>query len=157
MKTRHPSTGKSQEPADRRAGNRAASWLRSLARRITIVTTAVAVLAVLVTVGTAFPLIRSAAIEQARQQLSRQANAFAAAPAASQALDLRERHLLGPDTYELSTLSSAGTISGPAAQLLDPAAPATYWAARNSPAPPATEVPSSSSRHVPWRKAAGSS
>ena len=125
MKTRHESTGQPQAPtkgsnsAPRSTGSRAASWLRSLAGRITIVTTAVAVLAVIVTAGTAFPLIRSAAIEQARQQLTRQADAFAAAPVASQALDLRERHLLGPDTYELSTITGTGTISGPAAQLLD--------------------------------------
>ncbi|MFP3580006.1 HAMP domain-containing sensor histidine kinase [Arthrobacter sp. SIMBA_036] len=94
------------------------NWLRSLAGRITLVTAAVAVLAVLVTGSTAFPLIRSAAVEQARQQLARQADAFAATPVASQALDLRERHLLGPDTYELSTITVGGAVSGAAAQLL---------------------------------------
>ena len=120
MTTRHPGTRNLQAP-DGGDDGRVTSWLRSLAGRITIVTTAVAVLAVLVTASTAFPLIRSAAIEQAKQQLTRQADAFAAAPNASQALDLRERHLLGPDTYDLSTITSTGTISGPAAQLLDPA------------------------------------
>jgi len=100
--------------------NAAGAWLRSLAGRITLVTAAVAILAVLVTGATAFPLIRSAAAEQARQQLARQADAFAAAPAASEALDLRERHLLGPDTYDLSTISPGGAVSGPAAQILSP-------------------------------------
>jgi two-component system sensor histidine kinase BaeS len=96
------------------------AWLRSLAGRITLVTAAVAILAVLVTGSIAFPLIRSAAVQQAREQLSRQADAFAAAPVASQALDLRERHLLGPDTYELSTISAAGTVNGAASQILGP-------------------------------------
>lgn len=95
-------------------------WLRSLAGRITLVTAAVAVLAVLVTGSVAFPLIRSAAVTQAREQLSRQADAFSAAPVAAQALDLRERHLLGPDNYDLSTITPAGSINGAAAQILNP-------------------------------------
>ncbi|MDQ6753553.1 MAG: HAMP domain-containing histidine kinase [Actinomycetota bacterium] len=94
------------------------AWLRSLAGGITLVTAAVAVLAVLVTGLVAFPLIRAAAVEQAKQQLARQADAFAATPVASQALDLRERHLLGPDNYELSTISANGTVNGAAGQLL---------------------------------------
>ncbi|HEY8293760.1 MAG TPA: hypothetical protein VIG41_00355, partial [Micrococcaceae bacterium] len=94
------------------------AWLRSLAGGITLVTAAVAVLAVLVTGLVAFPLIRGAAVEQAEQQLARQADAFAATPVASQALDLRERHLLGPDNYELSTISANGSVNGAAGQLL---------------------------------------
>ncbi|MFI5086114.1 MAG: sensor histidine kinase [Actinomycetales bacterium] len=94
------------------------AWLRSLAGGITLVTAAVAVLAVLVTGLVAFPLIRGAAVEQAEQQLARQADAFAATPVASQALDLRERHLLGPDNYELSTITANGTVNGTAGQLL---------------------------------------
>lgn len=95
-------------------------WLRSLAGRITLVTAAVAVLAVLVTGSVAFPLIRSAAVNQAREQLSRQADAFSAAPVAAQALDLRERHLLGPDNYDLSTITPAGSLTGVASQILGP-------------------------------------
>lgn len=114
MSNRNQTSTEVQTPA-----GRAAPWLLSLAGRITIVTTAVAVLAVLVTASIAFPLIRSAAVDQAKQQLTRQADAFAAAPVASQALDLRERHLLGPDSYELSAITSVGTINGPASELLD--------------------------------------
>ncbi|MDJ0357634.1 HAMP domain-containing sensor histidine kinase [Paenarthrobacter sp. PH39-S1] len=90
------------------------TWLRSLAGRVTMVTAAVAVLAVLVTGTVGFPLIRAAAVEQARSELSRQADAFAVTPVASQALDLRERHLLGPADYELSAVSTDGTVSGAA-------------------------------------------
>ncbi|HEV7168510.1 MAG TPA: HAMP domain-containing sensor histidine kinase [Micrococcaceae bacterium] len=96
------------------------AWLRSLSGGITMVTAAVAILAVLVTGLVAFPLIRAAAVDQARQQLSRQADAFAATPVASQALDLRERNLLGPDNYELSTIAADGTVTGAAGQLLGP-------------------------------------
>ena len=104
----------------REPGNALVLWLRSLAGRITLVTAAVAVLAVLVTGSVAFPLIRSAAVTQAREQLSRQADAFSAAPVAAQALDLRERHLLGPDNYELSTITPAGSVTGAAAGILGP-------------------------------------
>lgn len=101
--------------------NTVATWLHSLAGGIVAVTAAVAVLAVLVTGLVAFPLIRAAAVEQASTQLVRQADAFAATPVASQALDLRERHLLGPDSYELSTISRDGTVSGVAGSLLSAA------------------------------------
>ncbi|MGO4587664.1 sensor histidine kinase [Paenarthrobacter sp. 2TAF44] len=121
MKIHDAANGGLEGHTDRESRNPASGWLRSLAGRITLVTAAVAVLAVLVTGGTAYPLIRSAAVEQARQQLFRQADAFAAAPVASQALDLRERHLLGPDTYELSTITATGTVRGPATQLVSPA------------------------------------
>ena len=94
------------------------AWLRSLAGGITMVTAAVAILAVLVTGLVAFPLIRAAAVDQAKEQLARQADAFAATPVASQALDLRERHLLGPDNYEVSTIAADGSVSGVASQLL---------------------------------------
>ncbi|MDQ0800108.1 HAMP domain-containing sensor histidine kinase [Arthrobacter sp. SLBN-112] len=67
-----------------------------------------------------FPLIRSAAVTQAREQLSRQADAFSAAPVASEALDLRERHLLGPDNYDLSTITPGGSVTGAAARILSP-------------------------------------
>ncbi len=97
------------------------TWLRSLAGRVTLVTAAVAVLAVLVTGMVGFPLIRAAAVEQARSALSRQADAFAATPVASQALDLRERHLLGPADYELSAINPAGTVSGAARAYLSSA------------------------------------
>lgn len=116
----HPEKGGHETRPRHGGGSVAAAWLRSLAGRITLVTAAVAVLAVLVTGSVAFPLIRSAAVGQAREQLSRQADAFAAAPVASQALDLRERHLLGPDTYDLSTITAVGTVSGAGTQLLSP-------------------------------------
>ncbi len=90
------------------------AWLRSLAGRVTLVTAAVAVVAVLVTGMVGFPLIHAAAVEQARVELSRDADAFAATPAASQALDLRERHLLGPANYDVSSISADGVVSGPA-------------------------------------------
>ncbi|WP_285247189.1 HAMP domain-containing sensor histidine kinase [Pseudarthrobacter sp. efr-133-R2A-89] len=105
---------------ERRPGPPTVPWLRSLAGRITLVTAAVAVLAVLVTGSVAFPLIRSAAVNQAREQLSRQADAFSAAPVAAQALDLRERNLLGPDNYDLSTITPAGSVTGAASQILGP-------------------------------------
>lgn len=104
-----------------RPRNGPTSWLHSVGGGITLVTAAVAVLAVLVTGLVAFPLIRSAAVDLARQQLARQADAYAAAPAASRALDLRERYLLGPDTYSLSTITASGTVKGSAAHLLAPA------------------------------------
>ncbi|WP_164520336.1 sensor histidine kinase [Specibacter cremeus] len=94
------------------------AWLRSLAGGITVVTAVVAILAVLVTGLAAFPLIRAAAVGQARSQLARAADAFAAAPAASQALDLRVRHVLGSDYYALSVIAADGTVTGPAGQVL---------------------------------------
>lgn len=94
------------------------TWLRSLAGGITMVTAAVAVLAVLVTGLVAFPLIRAAAVDQAKAQLSREADAFAAIPAASRALDLRERRLLGPGDFELSTITAAGAVAGAAVNFM---------------------------------------
>ncbi|MHC6229993.1 sensor histidine kinase [Arthrobacter sp. MMS24-T111] len=108
-------TTAAQEQQPRRAR---APWLRSLAGRITLVTAVVAVLAALVTGSVAFPLIRSAAVTQAREQLSRQADAFSAAPVASQALDLRERHLLGPDNYDLASITPSGTVTSAAGRIL---------------------------------------
>ncbi|UUL77412.1 hypothetical protein NG819_08075 [Pseudarthrobacter sp. Fe7] len=115
-----PETGAHEGRTRREPGNALVLWLRSLAGRITLVTAGVAILAVLVTGSVAFPLIRSAAVTQAREQLSRQADAFSAAPVAAQALDLRERHLLGPDNYDLSTITPAGTVTGAAAAILGP-------------------------------------
>ncbi|MGA7204488.1 MAG: HAMP domain-containing sensor histidine kinase [Specibacter sp.] len=86
-----------------------------------MVTAAVAVLAVLVTGLVGFPLIRAAAVDQAKAQLSRQADAFAAIPAASRALDLRERRVLGPDDFELSTIGADGAIAGVAMDFLSAA------------------------------------
>ena len=97
------------------------AWFRSLAGGTSLVTAAVAVLAVLVTGLVAFPLIRSAAIDQAKVQLSRQADAFAALPAASRALDLRERRLLGPDDFALSAISADGAVAGAAANFISTA------------------------------------
>ncbi|WP_170133216.1 sensor histidine kinase [Arthrobacter livingstonensis] len=97
------------------------AWLHSVGGGITLVTAAVAVLAVLVTGLVAFPLIQAATVDQARQQLARQADAYAAAPGASRALDARERYLLGPDTYKLSTITASGTVKGTADHLLGPA------------------------------------
>ncbi|MFQ4150253.1 HAMP domain-containing sensor histidine kinase [Arthrobacter sp. LAPM80] len=97
------------------------TWFHSVAGGITLVTAAVAILAVLVTGLVAFPLIRSATVDSARQQLARQADAYAAAPAASRALDVRERALLGPDTYKVSTITVSGTVKGIAGQVLGPA------------------------------------
>lgn len=120
MKGRPPETGAHEGRTRREPGNAQVLWLRSLAGRITLVTAGVAILAVLVTGSVAFPLIRSAAVTQAREQLSRQADAFSAAPVAAQALDLRERHLLGPDNYDLSTITPAGTVTGAGAAILGP-------------------------------------
>lgn len=105
--------------ADRPSTPRA--WFHSVGGGITLVTAAVAILAVLVTGLVAFPLIRAATVDSARQQLARQADAYAAAPAASRALEVRERSVLGPQTYKLSTITVSGTVTGPAQHLLSPA------------------------------------
>ncbi|MEA9984800.1 MULTISPECIES: sensor histidine kinase [Subtercola] len=96
-------------------------WAASLAGRITLVTTAVAVVAVLVTGGVAFPLIRTAAVDQARSELAEQADAFSATPLASLTLEQRQRRLDGTSEGEVVVVSASGVVSGDTAGLVSAA------------------------------------
>ncbi len=92
----------------------------SLRGRVTLVTIAVATLAVLVTGGISLQLVHQSSIDQARAQLAAQATLLARLPAATTLNDLNERVNLALGATEAGVISATGQVSGPAAQLLPP-------------------------------------
>jgi two-component system OmpR family sensor kinase len=88
--------------------------------RVTLVTIAVAVLAVLVTGGISLQLVHQSSIDEARAQLAAQATLLAKLPATTSITDLNERVTVALGDTEAGTVSQAGQASGPAAQLLTP-------------------------------------
>jgi two-component system, OmpR family, sensor kinase len=88
------------------------AWLASLSGRITVMTVTVVVLAVAVTGAIAFPLIRSAGVEQARNLLSQAADEFSSLRTSSFALDRRQQRLLNRGDYSLTLIAPDGVVSG---------------------------------------------
>ncbi|MGO4691189.1 sensor histidine kinase [Glaciibacter sp. 2TAF33] len=72
----------------------------------------VVVLAVAVTGAIAFPLIRSAGVEQARNLLSQAADEFSALRPSSFALDRRQQRLLDRGDYSFTLIGPNGVVSG---------------------------------------------
>jgi two-component system sensor histidine kinase BaeS len=86
--------------------------------RVTLVTIAVAVLAVLVTGGISLQLVKQSSVDEARTRLAAQATLLARLPAATSITDLNERVKLALGSTEAGVVSSDGTVTGPAAELL---------------------------------------
>jgi two-component system OmpR family sensor kinase len=91
-----------------------------LRARITLVMTAVAVLAVLVTGGVSLQLVRSSTVQQARAQLAAQATILSRLPAANNLADVSQRVSIAFGDTEAGIVTRAGVASGPAAELLPP-------------------------------------
>ena len=90
----------------------------SLRGRVTLVTITVATLAVLVTGGVSLQLVHQSSIDEARAQLAAQATLLAKLPAATSITDLSERVTVALGDTEAGTVSRAGQVTGPAAELL---------------------------------------
>ncbi|WP_406301547.1 HAMP domain-containing histidine kinase [Streptomyces sp. NBC_00885] len=90
-----------------------------ITRSITLVTTAVALLAVLLTGAVAWYMIRDGAEAQQRDQLGRQAEVLSRTPVFSQLLLDREQRLAGSNGVRLAVVGPAGDASGPAAAAVD--------------------------------------
>lgn len=95
------------------------AWLRSLGGRITLVTTCVAVLAVLVTGLLSLQLVRSSTVGEARGQLAAQALLLSKRPATAAQLADQARLALGPT--EVAVISPEGAVTGSAARYVRPA------------------------------------
>lgn len=93
--------------------------MRSLRARATLVTIAVAVIAVVVTGLISLQLVRSATTEEARAQLSAQADLLAKLPNIADAAELADRASLALGGTQVALVSPAGTADGPAAGHLD--------------------------------------
>lgn len=91
----------------------------SLRGRITLVTIGVAVVAVLVTALIVLPLVRSVAQEQARAEVTRQAETLSRSPAITGRLEARERRLLGSDGSRTAVVDPSGNVVGSAQGYLD--------------------------------------
>ena len=95
------------------------AWFLSLGGRITLVTTCVAVLAVLVTGLLSLQLVRSSSLSEARGQLAGQALLLSKRPATATQLADQARLALG-DT-EVAVISPGGAVTGSAARYVRPA------------------------------------
>lgn len=89
-----------------------------LRARITLVTVAVAVLAVLVTGAVSLQLVRQSSNDDARRQLAAQATILAKLPTANSVDDLQNRVTIALGATEAGIVSASGQVSGPAADLL---------------------------------------
>lgn len=85
-------------------------WLRSLYARVTLVIAAVAAVATLVAGLVGAQLIRSAAVDQARASLARQAQALSASGSVTNLASLRE--LAVGEAGRIALVSPAGVVSG---------------------------------------------
>ncbi|WP_334172563.1 sensor histidine kinase [Sinomonas sp.] len=85
-------------------------WLRSLYARVTLVTAAVAAVATLVAGLVGAQLIRSAAVDQARASLARQAQALSASGSVTNLASLRE--LAVGEAGHIALVSPTGTVTG---------------------------------------------
>ncbi len=95
------------------------AWFRSLSGRITLVTVAVAVLAVLVTGLISLQLVKASTLADAKAQLVAQANVLAKLPATRRdAITVRTQAALG-DT-QVAFVSAAGVVTGNGAVYVGP-------------------------------------
>lgn len=93
--------------------------MTSLRNRITAVTVLVAVIAVVVTGLVSLQLVRSSTTQEARSQLSAQADILAKIPNLASAADLAEKASLALGGTEVALVSADGAVAGPAAELVD--------------------------------------
>lgn len=91
----------------------------SLASTITLLTTAVAALAVLLTGLVAWQTVRSETEAQQRDELGRQAEILSRTPALSLPLLRRDQRLAGFDGVQLAILPPTGAPVGPASAVID--------------------------------------
>ncbi|MHB1172174.1 MAG: HAMP domain-containing sensor histidine kinase [Lacisediminihabitans sp.] len=96
-------------------------WFGSLRGRITLVTVAVAVLAVLVTGLVSVQLVRQSTIDHARARLTEQAQLLSRLPVALSLSELSDRIRLAPGNTEVGIVSNTGLASGPATVYLSAA------------------------------------
>jgi two-component system OmpR family sensor kinase len=92
--------------------------MRSLRARVTIVTIAVAVIAVIVTGLISLQLVRSSTTDEARTQLSAQADLLAKLPQIADAAELADKAALALGGTQVALVRD-GVADGPAAQYLD--------------------------------------
>ncbi|MFE3268766.1 sensor histidine kinase [Streptomyces sp. NPDC059215] len=90
-----------------------------ITRDITLVTTAVALVAVVLTGVTAWYLVRTGAEAQQRDQLGRQAEVLSRTPALSELLLDREQRLAGSNGQQVAVVAPGGRTVGPATAAVD--------------------------------------
>ena len=95
--------------------------MRSLRTRLTLVTTAIAVIAVVVTGLVSLQLVRSQTTQQAREQLAAQADVLARVPGLASATELADKATLALGGTLVALVTPEGTVEGPAADYVDPA------------------------------------
>ncbi|MGW5640358.1 sensor histidine kinase [Streptomyces sp. NPDC003832] len=91
----------------------------SLAHGIVLLTTAVALVAVLLTWVFAWRMIRGSAEAQERDQLSRQAEVMARTPPLAGWMLRRQERIAGPEHIRLALVDPSGRVDGPAAAVVD--------------------------------------
>jgi two-component system OmpR family sensor kinase len=89
-----------------------------LRARVTLVTIAVATLAVLVTGGISLQLVRQSSIDEARTRLAAQAMLLSKLPATTSITDLSERVRLALGETQVGVVLADGEVEGAAAELL---------------------------------------
>jgi two-component system, OmpR family, sensor kinase len=94
-------------------------YFHSLRWRIAIVTVAVAALAVVVTSLVSFQLVRSSSTQDARAQLSAQADILSRLPAIARLEDVTERLSVALGGTQVALVSPTGEVSGDAASYVD--------------------------------------
>jgi two-component system, OmpR family, sensor kinase len=93
--------------------------VRSLRTRVTFVTVAIAAIAVLVTGIISLQLARSSTLDEARSQLSAQADILAKMPKLANAADLAEEASLALGGTRVALVAADGTVDGQASELVD--------------------------------------
>lgn len=93
--------------------------MRSLRSRLTLVTIAVAVIAVVVTGLVSLQLVRSQTTQQARDQLSAQADVLARVPGLANATELADKASLALGGTLVALVAPDGSVEGPAAEYVD--------------------------------------
>ncbi|MFB7267753.1 sensor histidine kinase, partial [Streptomyces nojiriensis] len=91
----------------------------SLARKIVVLTTAVAALAVALTGLIAWQTAAHGAEQRERDQLTRQATVLSRLPAVSEALFTGAQVLAGPNEVQLAVVAADGTVRGTAGPAVD--------------------------------------
>ena len=97
-----------------------ALWFHSLRGRITLVTVAVAVLAVLATGLISLQLVKQSSVDGARARLAAQAALLSRLPGGSSLAELSDRAKLALGNTEVGVVSPAGVPTGAAASYLTP-------------------------------------
>lgn len=119
MKRRAPRSGALAHRLRRFGAGRLWSRPGTVTRSITLVTTAVALVAVLLTGATSWYLISTGAEAQQRDQLGRQAKVLSRTPAISRLLLDREQRLAGSNGERIAVITPDGDTVGPAADAVD--------------------------------------